>query len=85
VRTVAGSPYAVLPAVGVLWPFTASGLGASVVRFEAGYAEGAVPQGIVGAIRAILSIYYDKPVGAELNAQWESIKNMLSTYRLRTV
>lgn len=84
-RGVGGSPYAVLPASATLWPSTVGGLGAVVVRFNAGFAEGTVPAGILGAIRAILNIYYDKPTGTELRSQWDGVERMLSTYRVRSL
>lgn len=84
-RAIGGSPYTVMPAAGSRWPYTATGLGAVAVRFTAGYAEGAVPPGIIAAIKCVLAIFYDKPTGAELNAQWNAVERMLSTYRLRSI
>jgi hypothetical protein len=84
-RGLGGSPYAVLPAAGASWPQTATGMGGVVVRFTAGYPEGAVPAGLRSAIRAILAIHYDKPTGQELKAQWDAVHRILSPYKLRSI
>lgn len=85
IQAIGGSPYALMPAANTLWPYTANGLGSIVARYSAGYAAGQVPAGILAALRAILNIYYDKPTGPELNAQWEGVKNALSTFRVRNI
>lgn len=83
-RGLGGSPYTVLPPLSQSWPFTATGLGGSIIRFEAGYAAGEVPSGLMAAVKAVASIYYDKPSGAELTAQWDAAERALQPYKLVT-
>ena len=85
IRTVPGGQYAVLPPSGQYWPYTATGLGGTVVRYAAGYAAGEVPKAILGALYQIISIYYDKPVGNDLSSQWNAVETILSPLKLRGV
>lgn len=84
-RAAGGSPYAVMAPIGQSWPFTATQLGGSVIRFTAGYPPGTVPPVILGALRAILSIFYDKPVGSELDSQWRGVERLLSPLKIRSI
>ena len=83
-RAIGGSPYAVLPPLGQSWPYTATGAGV-IVTFSAGYAAGTVPEALLGAVRQIVSIFYDKPQGNELTAQWASIERILSPLKIRSI
>lgn len=82
-RAIGGSPYAVLPAIGTLWSYAATGEGASVVRYSAGYAEGAVPPGLASAVKALVNMYYDKP--SDMEAELKAIERIVSPYRVRNI
>jgi hypothetical protein len=62
-----------------------AGIGEVVVRYEAGYAEGKAPAGLLAAVRAVLSIYYDKPQGQELRQSWDAVDRSLIPFRLRSL
>jgi hypothetical protein len=83
-QTISGSSYAVLPPVSQSWPFTATPYG-SVIEYSAGFAAGKVPPAILGALKQIVSIYYDKPSGNELASQWAAVERVLSPLKLRSV
>ena len=83
-RTIAGSSYAVLPPEASPWPATANRMG-SVIEYQAGYAVGTVPARFLAAIKAVLSIYYDKPTGNELASQWAAVERMLGPSRWRSI
>jgi hypothetical protein len=84
-RTIPGSSYTVLPPEGQSWPFTVGGIGSSVIRYEAGYADGRVPSGIVAGIKGLLNILYDKPSGSDLKSQMDGLERALAIYRVRNL
>ncbi len=84
-RVVGGEALDLLPAVGANWPYAPQELGAVVATYVVGYPVGAVPPIFAQAVKMIVSIFYDKPDGRELEAQWKAVTNFLSSKRVRNI
>ena len=75
-----------LPPAGSSWPYVAvSELGAVTTRYSVGFQSAVVPPVLIQAAKIVLSIFYDKPEGNELENQWKAVRNMLSTSRVRNL
>lgn len=78
-----GEPWALAPPTGQVWPFFVGQPGAVQVEFVAGYPVGEVPAEAVQAVKLVCGIFYDRPDKPE--ADWESVRNLLSGLRVRTI
>lgn len=79
-----GYQYTVLPPAGASWPSTVDMAGTRIT-YEAGYADGEVPDGLKSAVKAVVGIYYNKPAGNELTAEWNAVERMLTPFRVRSI
>lgn len=79
-----GSPYTLLAPEATGWPRAAQRLGV-VVAYTAGFPEGSLDEGLKAGVMGVLEILYNKPTGPELKAQWNAVKMMLETYRVRNI
>ena len=79
-----GYHYTVLPPAGSYWPLTVDMAGTRV-NYEAGYVAGTVPEGLKAAVKAVVGIYYNKPTGNELTAEWNAVERSLTPFRVRSL
>lgn len=84
-RSIAGEYLALLPASGARWPSAPQELGSVVVRYIVGFEPGKVPPVFLQAVKLVVSIFYDKPDGKDLEAQWKSARDLLSGFRSRNL
>lgn len=84
-RVIGGDHMKLLPPLGESWPYFEKELGAVVIRYTAGYPEGQAPKVMISAALLVVSIYYDKPVGRELESQWKAVRDLLTQLRVRTL